>query len=378
MSRFAFLVHPLEMRTITDRYPLLRRYPSVLIEFLLLFKGPSVVGRTDGIYTALTRERNQGIDGMFVGIPLTPRMIKCLPTFFVNWRIDQALHLARSEGARVAGLGALLACVGNAGVTINRLSPIPVTTGNSLTVAMAIQAAEQLSNEMFSHIPRSERVLAVVGANGVIGQTCIEILKDYFGMIILVVRDAQKGHRTAHATGLVSRPHKVVTNPYFLREAHVVISVTSDDSAVILPEDLAPGAIVIDVARPRDVSIRVAKERPDVLVIEGGVVAVPGAPKLGLDFGFGPGNAYACMAETMILAAEGLLNQGEYRAFTVGKTVTADMVLEMGRLAFVHGFKLAGYRSFEREVTEADLDRFKLIAAKQEPWINVPAIPTEP
>jgi predicted amino acid dehydrogenase len=217
----------------------------------------------------------------------------------------------------------------------------------------------------------------VVGANGSIGRTSAEILKDYFGSIVLVVRDEEQGRKTAQAIGLKDQTYSVVTHPAFIRQAHVVITVTSAESEVVMPEDLAPGTVVIDFARPRDVSVRVAKERPDVLVIEGGVVAVPGAPKLGLDFGFGPGNAYACMCETMILAAEGLLNQGEYRAFTVGKTVTTDMALEMGRLAFVHDFKLAGYRSFEREVFQEDLDRFRLIAEKRIPWIRVPATPAD-
>lgn len=378
MSRFAFLVHPLEMRTIADRYPLLRGFPSWLIEFLLLFKGPQVVGRTDSIYTSLTRESGQGIDGLFVGVPLTPRLIKKLPTWFVEWRIQQALCIARAEGARVAGLGALLACVGDNGISINRRSPMPVTTGNSLTVEMAIQAAQRLSNQMFAHIPRSNRVLAVVGASGAIGQACAEILKDEFGSLVLVVRDEAKGYQVAKEIGLKETTFSVVTNPAFIHQAHVVISVTSDESEVIMPEDLAPGTVVVDVARPRDVSVRVAKERSDVLVIEGGVVAVPGLPRLGLDFGFNQGHAYACMCETMILAAQGMLDDARYQAYTVGKKVTAEMALEMGRLAYLHDFKLTGYRSFEREVSQGDLDAFQKIAAQRKAWKPTPSIPTEP
>ena len=61
-----------------------------------------------------------------------------------------------------------------------------------------------------------------------------------------------------------------------LKDADIIITVTSAVDAVILPEHIKPGAVVCDVARPRDVSVRVARERDDVLVIEGGVVQVPG------------------------------------------------------------------------------------------------------
>ena len=89
-----------------------------------------------------------------------------------------------------------------------------------------------------------------------------------------------------------------------LNKADVVLTVTGSATPIIEPEDLKPGAVVCDVARPRDVSQQVAQARPDVLVIEGGVVQVPGLVNFGFDFGFPPGTSFACMAETMILALE--------------------------------------------------------------------------
>ena len=50
-----------------------------------------------------------------------------------------------------------------------------------------------------------------------------------------------------------------------------MIAVTSAVDFLIEPEDLKAGAIVCDVARPRNVSREVASKRKDVLVIEGGV-----------------------------------------------------------------------------------------------------------
>ncbi|HLK56368.1 MAG TPA: shikimate dehydrogenase, partial [Chthonomonadaceae bacterium] len=147
-----------------------------------------------------------------------------------------------------------------------------------------------------------------------------------------------------------------------LRDADIIITVTSAVDAVILPEHIKRGAVVCDVARPRDVSVRVAKERDDVLVIEGGVVAVPGKmhlprtdrPGQEFSFGFPPGTAYACMSETMMLALE-----GRYESFTLGKEVSVAQVDEMCTLAEKHGFCLAGFRSFEKAVDEATIARIR-------------------
>jgi predicted amino acid dehydrogenase len=42
------------------------------------------------------------------------------------------------------------------------------------------------------------------------------------------------------------------------------------------PNTCSPGSVVCDVARPRDVSAMVAAVRDDILVIDGGMVDVPG------------------------------------------------------------------------------------------------------
>ena len=51
-------------------------------------------------------------------------------------------------------------------------------------------------------------------------------------------------------------------------------------------------------------SVEVKHKRKDVLVIEGGIVKVPGDVEFNFDFGFPKGHSHACMAETMILALE--------------------------------------------------------------------------
>ncbi len=130
---------------------------------------------------------------------------------------------------------------------------------------------------------------------------------------------------------------------------------TSATTEVIEPRHLKPGAVVCDVARPRDVSRRVAAERDDVLVIEGGMVEVPGdPPDFGFDFGFPPRHAYACMSETMALALE-----GRFEDYTVGKEIGIQRASEIGEIAARHGFRLSGFRSFEHAVSEEQIAKVR-------------------
>ena len=132
----------------------------------------------------------------------------------------------------------------------------------------------------------------------------------------------------------------------YLPKADVIVTATSQVNSLIQPEMLKFGAIVCDVARPQDVSVEVKEARPDVLVIDGGVVAVPGLPDLGWNFGFETGLAYACMSETIMLALE-----QQYRHFSLGVDIEIQTIDYLRQLAQKHGFKLAGFRSFDRPLT---------------------------
>jgi predicted amino acid dehydrogenase len=153
---------------------------------------------------------------------------------------------------------------------------------------------------------------------------------------------------------------RVSTDMLSLQEAHLILTVTSAVHAVIEPQHLQPGCVVCDVARPRDVSVQVAASRDDVLVIDGGMVEVPGPVDFHFNFGFPPGKAYACMAETMALALE-----GRFEDYTLGKEIELHRVEEISRIAAKHGFQLSGFRSFERAVTEEQIERVRQNARRR-------------
>ena len=92
-------------------------------------------------------------------------------------------------------------------------------------------------------------------------------------------------------------------------------------------------------------------------MIDGGMVDVPGPVNFNFDFGFPAGKAYACMAETIALALEGRMEN-----YTLGKKISRDKVEEIDRIAKKHGFKLSGFRSFEKPVTEEQIANVRLRA----------------
>ena len=350
-DNFAFIIHPINpQRDVKRKYPTLGKLPPWLIEFLSVFFPPVYISEINGIRSA---HNGRFLKGWFVACPLTPSKMMSLPTNIAYKKIIQTGRLAERLGARMLGLGAFTSVVGDGGITIANNLNIPVTNGDSYTIAMAVRAIKKAARTM--NIPLEQAHIAVVGATGAIGSVCAHMLGPQAHAMTLIGRDETKLRRVKHEIEQKgSRLVKTATDMTALAEANLIITVTSAVDTIITPAHLRSGAVICDVSRPRDVSRQVADERPDVLVIEGGMVKVPGNVDFGFNFGFPPQMAYACMAETMTLALE-----QRYESFTVGKNIKLSQVMTIDKIASKHGFKLGGFRSFEKAVTEADIAKVK-------------------
>ncbi len=344
---FAFIIHPIDPKTdVARKYPLLGKLLSEgQINFFSRFFPPVYISEITGVRSVATGKEAHG---WFIACPFTPKTMLSLPVETVYRKIVACGHLAERLGARILGLGAYTSVVGDAGETIARRLDIPVTNGDAYTVYMAIEAVREAARQM--GLSMGESTAAVVGATGVIGRVCAQILaREVAELILIGLRSTMLAEVHAQCSGHRARVRSG-TDLGALSKADLVLAVTSATTAVIEPEHLKPGAVVCDVARPRDVARRVAEVRDDVLVIDGGMVEVPGPVDFGFNFGFPPGKAYACMAETMALALE-----GRYEDYSVGEQITLAQVEEIGALAARHGFRLSGFRSFERAVTAAQI-----------------------
>ena len=357
MEKFSFIIHPLSAkRDVARKYPIAKYVPEALLELALRYKSPMDVSHITGVKSTTGVEA----EGWFVGCPLTPKQLVSLPLDEVYAKIIKTVKIAEGHGAKIIGLGAFTSVVGDGGITIAKNVNIAVTTGNSFTVATAIQGAQQAAEIM--GIDPAKAHVAVVGATGSIGKTCAQVFAKNSDSVTLIGRSkdrledlASELSKTASAS--VTSTTNVESG---IKDADIVVTVSSAVEAIIEPHFIKSGAVVCDVARPRDVSVRVQQERDDVLVIEGGVVEVPGNVDFHFNFGFPPKTAYACMSETIMLALE-----GRYENFTLGKDVSVEQVEEITRIANKHGFKLAGFRSFEKAVTQERIEQIRQNAAKR-------------
>ena len=344
MDTFAFIIHPIDpKRDVSRKFPFLGRVLNERqIDFFSTFFPPIYISEIEGITSTSTGKR---VKGWFIAAPFTPRRMVELPERVVYRKIIQTGHMAERLGARILGLGAFTSVIGDAGVTIAQSLDVPVTTGDAYTISVAVQAVCEAASLM--EIDLKDATVSIVGASGSIGRVCADLLSANVARLFLIGRREEPLVKLREQLSGPGRSEVIVsTKMDVLAKSQLTLTVTSAVHDVIQPEHLLPGSVVCDVARPRDVSAMVAAARDDILVIDGGMVDVPGPVNFNFNFGFPPGKSYACMAETIILALE-----GRFEDYTLGKHITRERVDEITALAEKHGFRLSGFRSFEREVT---------------------------
>lgn len=350
MDQFAFILHPLSIDDVSRKFGFARRLPPRWLEAALRALPPLNVSEITGIRSDAGGE----IKGRFVGCPLTARQMMELDVDYVTRKIIKAAQRGEELGAKIVGLGAFTSVVGDAGVTVARHVGIAVTTGNSYTVATALEGVDYAAKLL--EIDLEGARVAVLGASGSIGKACARIMARKGYELTLVARRREP---LLDVAGLIkaesgTRPRVETEVSAGVKDADVVLAVTSAVDDLIDPMALKSGAIVCDVARPRNVGRQVAELRDDVFVFEGGVVRPPGDVKFNFNFGFPPKTCYACMAETMILTLE-----KRFENFSIGRDLEPEKIEEMAALAEKHGFRLAGLRSFERAVTDEYVQRVK-------------------
>ncbi|MGE5374083.1 MAG: shikimate dehydrogenase, partial [Bacteroidota bacterium] len=188
MDSFAFIIHPIDpKRDVSRKFPLLGRVLSERqIDFFSSFFPPVYISEIEGI---TSQSSGKQVKGWFIACPYTPRRMLELPEQKVYRKIIQTGHLAEKLGADILGLGAFTSVVGDAGVTIAKALDVPVTTGDSFTVSLAVDAIREAARLM--EIPLPTTTAAVVGASGAIGQVCAELLADDVERLILIGRREQ-------------------------------------------------------------------------------------------------------------------------------------------------------------------------------------------
>lgn len=363
-SRFSFVIHPLSTEYFKQVQPLGRiaGVPGLgrVVEKAVAYIPPFVYSHVTGIVS----ETGDEAEGWLISVGGTPKEMLAHPPEFTYSRLLEAAELSRRLGAQIMGLGAFTKVVGDAGVTVAKRAPLPVTTGNSYSASGALWAAHEAVRRLAIVEPDEDGLLhgkaMVVGASGAIGSVCARLLALAADEVWLVSPETAKLLQLKQE---IERddPRAVIhvaTDPAAaLSDMDMIVTATSAAGQKVLDiMSVKPGCVITDVARPLDMSPDDVAKRPDVLVIESGEVELPGEVRM-KDIGLPDGVVFACLAETIVLALE-----GRYENFTVGRSISWPKVKEIYQLGLKHGMKLATISGVNGPYTDDDFDRVRTAA----------------
>jgi predicted amino acid dehydrogenase len=349
-SDFAFVIHTTDINllSIALNMPWLPYVPQSILKKIFEWLPPFKCSHITGI-TSLTGRRIEG-DLMFC--PLLPEQILNLNQDIVLKKIIKAGEIAKKNGAKILGLGAYTAQVGKRGVLVAKGLNMPVTTGSSYTAAVTLDAIFEAARKMHIQLPESK--VAIIGATGGIGKVCSQILASHVQHIVLIARNQERLNNLAKSIYEENESITVETATNIsdknISDCDIIIIVTNDPTLLIDIKNLKSGAVVCDVSQPPNISKQDRELRKDILTIDGGIVKPSGDVDFNFYFGLPPGLAFACMAETMILALE-----EKYESFSIGGNISTDKVMEISQLAAKHGFVLAELKNLGKPVLNEEI-----------------------
>ncbi len=346
-TKFAFLVHLRDYRE--DLGTMARPFgwiPNQLYERLLRKRPlPPFVWSE----VRITAESDEP-DGYIIMIPYSGKQLleqkrDMLPV------IRQAADFALRKGARIIGLGGLISPVTLGGKLLAGSADYVVTNGNAFTASTIHERLAGLLTDFDSGRP----TVAVVGATGSVGSLLckLSVRETPDAAYLLVARNARRLGNLSDELYAVNPFARLATSTSIadIVQADIVVLVTSDSESLLQPGFLKSDCVVLDATQPRNVRQSLIRDRPDIQIIDGGLVSVPDlrTNRIG-QLGLPKGVSFACMAETMLLAIGGYDSD-----FSVGSPtlVQADAIRNLADRFGHLGFGLADDHSFGKQLNNA-------------------------
>jgi putrescine aminotransferase len=316
---------------------------------------------------------------------LTPEQLLENQTRAVDLVVEACCQ-AKEWGAEIVGLGAMTAVVGSRGKEINANSPVPVTTGNSLTVYSSLKAFKEVVKKLGIDIYGQKIVL--VGFPGSITLAIAKtLLKEGLKLVLVSRRKTRFLQRFLSDIDETRQGNVEITRDLSdaLNRGKIIFSATSTGN-IIDPDSLQPGSIVFDIAQPRDV-IRKKTKRKDVLIIDAGTIRLPktngkAIHSVSLPFfpfipypiwaweycsslfanysGLGPLYIPSCLGETITLALEERKD-----SFSIGRELDLEKIEEIGKLSEKHGFIFDHFLSFDQAIKKQNYECVQKAIKKQ-------------
>jgi len=269
-----------------------------------------------------------------------------------------AVRLGEKLGPKVIGLGALSASVMRGKWEDLDGVKALITSGSIFTSVLLKQGAECLAER--AGLELKNCAVAVVGAAGLVGSLASKLLADRVGRLVLVDRRikvlSDLGEELAKQTNVPIHVSKDLSS---IQKTDLIVAATNAISAVLNPADLPPGTLIIDDSRPTSTPLDLMEERPDVIVVEGGVGRLAGM-KCSFDFGLlHEDDVFGCLGETILLCWDGMYE----RRHIEGKK-DLDLAFELEKLGREIGFELADLQWQGRVIQPSQFDTIRALRSK--------------
>ena len=368
VNRFAYVVNPPTQEFLKKLKPievLSDLAPGMMktVEKAVAYAPPFVYSKVSGIQS----ETGVEAEGWLIALGETPEQMQAHGPEFTTKRILEAARIAKKLGAQIVGVGALPKALKDTSLEVAKHAVLPITTGNSYFASATLWAAAEAVRRMGLRKLKGGKILRakamVIGATGAVGVICSHLLATAFEEVHLVGRNIAK--LLALQEAIQKESSKVKLQVTTRADTHIadmdmIVATSSGARDVLDIMRVKPGCVITDINMPMIFSKKQCEKRPDVLVIRGGEILLPGENVEMEDIGLPPGVAYAGLAETIILALE-----GRFEVFTVGTSPQWEKVREIYRLGLKHGMKLAGISGVNGIYSDEDIARVKAYALKE-------------
>ena len=368
VNRFAYVVNPPTQEFLKKLKPIeviSDLAPGLMntVEKAVAYSPPFVYSKVRGIQS----ETGVEAEGWLIALGETTEQMQAHGPEFTTKRILEASRMAKKLGAQIMGVGALPKAMKDTGMEVAKHAELPITTGNSyFASAMLWAAAEAVRRMGLSKLKKGKILRAkamVIGATGAVGVICSHLLATAFEEVHLVGRNIAKLLALQEAIQKETpkvKLHVTTRGDTHLADMDMIVATSSGARHVLDIMRVKPGCVITDANIPMIFSEKQCAKRPDVMVIRGGEILLPGENVEMEDIGLPPGVAYAGLAETIVLALE-----GRFEVFTVGTSPQWEKVREIYRLGLKHGMKLAAISGVNGIYSDEDIARVKTYALKE-------------
>jgi predicted amino acid dehydrogenase/ribosome-associated toxin RatA of RatAB toxin-antitoxin module len=279
------------------------------------------------------------VNGCFIVATFIPEMVEN-DVWAVFSKVVKACKIAEKHGIGIVTLGGFTSIVAErTGHEIASEVNVPVTTGNSFTAAMAIDGVLKAAELVNLDLAKARST--IIGGTGDIGSACAKVLAEKVRELTITGRTKANLARIRNELAKKRKAKIFATtdNIDAAKTADIVIAAASSVTSILKVDHFKPGAIICDVAYPKNISYT-HTDRQDIFIFSGGLAKSPTPLAIPFDIGLpSPDTIYGCFSESIILALE-----KRYENFSFGRgNITPEKIEEIRQLGKKHGFEVADF-----------------------------------